>query len=305
MKFILACDESGAKGYADQDEQFPGQIGLFAGLLVPEEILAQAEAALEAAIAPHRGGDGKLHITDLETPAQADLRQRLFDAIRALRLPCFWYAIHVAGYHAHHTIFAGMIADAVKDAAALGGTIQGSKPRSAPGSLHVELFRGLYSHVVAFIEERAPGDVTIEARTDRVDTPIAKSFREEAERLLDRAPRTSTVSGYDRVEKKVVKRQVTFETHWPETLRITTKVISLDLRTVSDADPIVVAADVLANSLHHHLRQRGVNEMYEDLNRPGAVQDHPLARSLDTFWNWGGPDISDRLFRHPKAKPLS
>lgn len=113
------------------------------------------------------------------------------------------------------------------------------------------------------------------------------------------------MSGYNRSEKKVVKRQVTFETHWPESLRITTNITLLNLSTVSDADPIVMAADVLANSLHHHFRQRGANEMYEDLNRPGAVQGHPLARSLDTFWNWGGPDISDRLFRHPKAKPLS
>lgn len=161
MKFILACDESGAKGYADKDEQFPGQIGVFAGLLVPEELLAQAEAALEAAIAPHRGGDGKLHITDLEASAQADLRQRLFEAIQALHLPCFWYAIHVAGYHGHHTRLVGMIADAVKDAAAPGGEIQGPTPRTSLGSLHVELFRGLYSHIVAFIEERAPGDVTI------------------------------------------------------------------------------------------------------------------------------------------------
>ncbi|USU08679.1 hypothetical protein NF700_16700 [Sphingomonadaceae bacterium OTU29MARTA1] len=305
MKFILACDESGAKGYADQDEQFPGQVGVYAGLLVPEEVLAQTEAVLEAAIAPHRGDNGKLHVTDLEKAAQADLRQRLFEGIQALHLPCFWYAIHVAGYGGHHAMFEGMIADAVKDAAALGGAIQGPMPRAAPGSLHVELFRGLYSHIVAFIEERAPGDVTIEVRTDRVDTPIAKSFREEAERLFDTAPRTSTVSGYDRVEKTVVKRQVTFETHWPEALRIATKVTSLDLRTVNDADPMGVAADVLANSLHHHFRQRGPSEIYEDLNRPGAVQGHPLARSLDTFRNWGGSDISDRLFRHPKAKPLS
>lgn len=304
MKFILACDESGAKGYADQDEQFPGQIGVFAGLLVPDEIRARVEAALEAAIAPHRGGDGKLHITDIEATAQADLRQRLFDVIRELHPPCFWYAIHVAGFHAHHAMFARVIAGAGKNSAPLVETIKRREPRVAPGSLHVELFRGLYGHIVAFIEERAPGDVTIEARTDRVDTPIAKSFRQEAERLLDKTPRTSLVSGYDSVENKVVKRQVTFETHWPESLGITTNVVSLDLRTVSDADPIVVAADVLANSLHHHFRQREADEMYEDLNRPNAVQGHPLAQNLDAFWNWGGPDIADRLFRHPKAKPL-
>lgn len=222
------------------------------------------EAALEAAIAPHRGGDGKLHITDMEATAQADLRQRLFDAIRELHLPCFWYAIHVAGFHAHHTMFAGVISDAGKDAALLGGTIKRPAPRVAPGSLHVELFRGLYGHIVAFIEERAPGDVTIEARTDRVDTPIAKSFRQEAERLLDKTPRTSTVSGYDSLENKVVKRQVTFETHWPESLRITTNVVALDLRTVSDADPIVVAADVLANSC-----KRGLTAALRRARSPG------------------------------------
>lgn len=240
----------------------------------------------------------------MNATAQADLRQRLFDAIRELHLPCFWYAIHVAGFHAHHTMFAGLLADAGKDAAPQGGTIKQPAPRVPSGSLHIELFKGLYGHIVAFIEERAPGDVTIEARTDRVDTPIAKSFRQEAERLLDTTPRSSTVSSYDKVENKVVKRQVTFETHWPESLRITTNVVALDLRTVSDADPIVVAADVLANSIHHHFRQRDANAMYEDLNRPDAVQGHPLSQSLDAFWNWGGPDISDRLFRHPKAKPL-
>jgi hypothetical protein len=33
---ILACDESGAKGYADGDEQSPGEVGVFAGIMVPE-----------------------------------------------------------------------------------------------------------------------------------------------------------------------------------------------------------------------------------------------------------------------------
>ncbi|WP_010161903.1 hypothetical protein [Sphingomonas sp. PAMC 26617] len=306
MKFIFACDESGAKGYADQDEQYPGQVGVFAGLLVPESVLAQTETALEAAIAPNRGTDGKLHITGLQAAAQAALRHDLYDAIRRCQLPCFWYAIHVAGFHAHHNWMVGLLDDAAEQARTLGNGVKTGSSREKPDSLHVELFRALYGHMVAFIEERSPGEVEIEARTDRVDTPIAKSFRREADRLLDTAPRKTVASGFDPVANKVIKREIHFDTHWPEELRITTQVKSLDLKIVSDTDPVVVAADVLANSLYHHFRNRGPDELYAELNRPIAVAGHPLAESLDAFCNWGGGDlIGDRMFRHPKAKPIA
>lgn len=304
MKFILACDESGAKGYADQDEQYAGEVGLLAGLLVPDPVLQKTEIALEAAIAPQRGIDGKLHIADLPPPSQAALRQGIFDVIRAERLLCFWYAIHVAGFHAHHKWTQAFLNDAIADASALSNRVKRGSPRENPGSLHGELFRGLYGHIVAFIEERSPGEVEIEVRTDRVDKPIAKLFRLEAERLLDDASRRSLVTGFDTVDQKIVKAEVRFETHWPEELRISTTVKALDLKTVTDADPIVVAADVLANSLCHHFRNRSDAERYGDLNRPSAVAGHPLAQSLDTFWNWGGADlVGDRLFRHPLAPP--
>lgn len=113
-RFILPCDKSGAKGYANQDEQYPGGVGLFAGLLGPDAILSQTEAALESAIAPHRGIDSKLHITAITAPAQAALRHGLFDAIRRCQLPCFWYAIHVAGFHAHHNRMVGLLDDAAE-----------------------------------------------------------------------------------------------------------------------------------------------------------------------------------------------
>jgi len=304
MKFILACDESGAKGYADQDEQYAGEVGVFAGLLVPDPVLQKIEIALEAAIAPHRGIDGKLHITDLPAPSQAALRQGIYDVIRAEQLPCFWYAIHVAGFYAHHKRMQALLNDAAADASAHSARVKTGSPRENPGSLHGELFRGLYGHIVAYIEERSPGEVEIEVRTDRVDKPIAKLFRLEAERLLDDAPRRVVATGFDTVDKKIVKAEARFETNWPEELRFLTTVKALDLKTVNDADPIVLAADALANSLCHHFRNRSDAERYGDLNRPSAVAGHPLAQSLDTFWNWGGADlVGDRLFRHPLAPP--
>jgi hypothetical protein len=32
---VFACDESGAKSYADRDEQLLGEVGVFAGIMVP------------------------------------------------------------------------------------------------------------------------------------------------------------------------------------------------------------------------------------------------------------------------------
>jgi hypothetical protein len=40
---VIACDESGAKGYAGGGEKFDGEVGIFAGLMVPDEILANAQ----------------------------------------------------------------------------------------------------------------------------------------------------------------------------------------------------------------------------------------------------------------------
>ena len=44
---ILACDESGSKGYADQDESTHGETGVFAGLMVPATDLAAIGPAFD------------------------------------------------------------------------------------------------------------------------------------------------------------------------------------------------------------------------------------------------------------------
>tara|TARA_B100001123_G_C15251861_1_gene1003095 strand:- start:485 stop:1063 length:579 start_codon:yes stop_codon:yes gene_type:complete len=191
MKIILACDESGAKGYADKDEQFPGQVGVFAGLFVPEEILPTVEQRLEAAIAPYRDIGGKLHITDLPPKQQDSMRAEIFAAILELKLPCFWHAIHVAGFHSHHLATQKVLSEAHKKRASNPNLrVKVGSPRENPASLHAVLFTGLYGHIVAYIEERCPGPVEIIVRTDNVDAPIAKLFRQKADDLLNTGPRT-------------------------------------------------------------------------------------------------------------------
>ena len=102
---VLACDESGAKGYADQDEAFPGEVGVFAGILIPQqEREAEARPRFQALCDRYRLLSGKLHIADLSPEQQTALRTDVFTAIREMNLPCFWYAIHVSGLQnwVHH-----------------------------------------------------------------------------------------------------------------------------------------------------------------------------------------------------------
>ena len=279
---------------------------MFAGLFVPEEVLSITEQRFERAIAPYRGSDGKLHITDLPSQQQGSMRADIFAAILELNLPCFWYAIHVAGFHSFHRAIQRVLSDARENIAASNPSprVKAGSPRGNPDSLHATLFTGLYGHIVAYIEERRPGPVEIIVRTDNVDAPIAKLFRQKADNLLSREPRTSTATGFDTVTKTVVSAEIRFEAKIPPELQVTTSVDKLTIVPVDDKDPIVVAADVLANSLCHLFHNRPPEELYGDLNRPSAVENHPLLEVLATFSDWGSADISDRMYRHPDAPPL-
>ncbi|MEL6061420.1 MULTISPECIES: hypothetical protein [unclassified Methylobacterium] len=157
-KVILACDESGAKGYADQNETYPGEVGVFAGIMVPDTHLPTVEPVFKSIYDRYKPATGKLHITDLDDAAKAKLRRDIYDAISRLQLPCFWYAIHVAGLHAFHLRHQELRQMAKKMAEeARGGEpprVKRGSPREEPASMHVELFAGLYGHLIAFLEEK-------------------------------------------------------------------------------------------------------------------------------------------------------
>ena len=306
MKVFLYCDESGAKGYADQDETYPGETGVFAGIMVPEEYLAAAKPAFDQIAARYTPASGKLHIADLAPTQQEALRNELFAAIKNTKLPCFWYAIHVAGLHSHHQTFTNIIKQqgealrAARDCAEL--RIKRGSPREKAASMHVELFSGLYSHLVAFLLERKRQGVDIEIRTDQVDTPLVKSFTEVARDLLDNDPSVTKATGYDTVEKKVVTGSVTTTVKWLPELDFSPLVSSLSIMTMPESDGLVLAADVLANSLNYLFKHRDAEALYGPLNRIDTVIGHPLAAHLDAFFNWGGDDaIGDGIYRHPKA----
>lgn len=146
-KVIFACDESGAKGYADRDETYRGEIGVFAGILIPDECLDAALPKFQQIHDRYKPASGKPHISALADHLKEPLRQDVYEAIRDLTFPCFWYAIHVAGLHESHRSME-VIAQTAKERrqeanSGNGPRVKSGSPRSDPASMHVELFSGL------------------------------------------------------------------------------------------------------------------------------------------------------------------
>jgi hypothetical protein len=196
-----------------------------------------------------------LHIADLSPEEQGALRKKVYDVLSGL--PCFYEAIHVQGFHAAYE----GTRELVEKAAELAKTgpssrhseIKVSKPRAEAGSLHVELFLGLYAKILAFCLERRKTDLKIEIRTDRIDGPILEKFHKEAERFLgDKI--TVEVKGWNPSTESVVKGSfsLTFLGE-PSPFLIQECLI----RPAASDDDLVLAADVLANSLNHLFCERG------------------------------------------------
>jgi hypothetical protein len=298
---VLACDESGAKGYADQDEAQVGEVGVFAGILIPQqEREAEARPEFQAIYNRYKPATGKLHIAHLTPKQQETLRQDVYDAVRKWHLPCFWYAIHVAGLHDWHKVYAKLIDDARKAAEALpkgSSDIRRGSPREQPASLHVELFDGLYAHLVAFLAERDCVETVVEIRTDQVDSPIVAQFEHVARRLLSQDPLLSKVKGYNMVTKTPVEGTIEIRIDYPPEMQFASVVKGLTINTTGDGDGYVLAADVLANSLNHLFMHRDASELYGPLNRQEAIAKHPLADCLSSFGDWGTGDLlGDRLY---------
>ena len=101
------------------------------------------------------------------------------------RLPCFYEAIHVQGFHADYERTRELVEKAAelakKGASSRHSEIKVSKPRVEARSLHVELFLGLYAKILAFCLERGKTDSKIEIRTDRIDGPILEKFTRKPE----------------------------------------------------------------------------------------------------------------------------
>src|SRR5438552_4873289 len=162
---VVVCDEAGAKGYADRDEQFPGELGVFAGLLLDANALPPAQSAFDALGQQYASADGKPHITDLRPEQQNALREETFALIRAHDIPCLYEAIHVAGFY-HMFRQQKEVVGRAQQSRQSYIKLPGNLAKALPESLHGTLFQGLYGKIVAFCADRGRTRLPLELRLD-------------------------------------------------------------------------------------------------------------------------------------------
>jgi hypothetical protein len=299
---VIFCDESGAKGYADQSEQIAGETGVFAGYVVRRSDLATVEGELQAALSEFHKEKQKLHIADLSPEEQGVLRERVYDVLG--RLPCFYEAIHVEGFHASYERIRGAVAKAAELAKASASSthseIKVSKRGVEPRSLHVELFLGLYTRILTFCLDQGKTDLKIEIRTDRIDGPILEKFHKEVARFWgDKV--TVEVTGWNLRTESVVKGSFSLTLRGKPSPFLIQECL---IRPGVSDDNLVVAADVLANSLNHLFCERGPEQRCRPLNCNDAISRHSLFASLSSFRRGSSWDFSDSFYAHPKNSTL-
>jgi hypothetical protein len=300
--FCLVIDESGAKGYADQTESKPGEFGVMTGFFIPDCGLDEFRAKLTPIHSQFVSAQ-KAHITDLSEDAQASLRSGVFQILTDLNVEWVYEAVYVQGLHEN-----------AKQIAALTGTADKMRKSRIKISginkhdlLHSELFLGVFGKAVNFGVDKFGRKFALRIITDPVDKPILKKFEAEANGFLRVGQKkTYKQTGYDPATGKV-------HTGW-----LTTQISALgnvidDLSGVSfsievEKPPLILtlAADVLSNSVHHHLQTLQDSKIGTDLNRKEAIGNHPLAAQVCYAWtNSKIRYVADALYGHPDASPGS
>lgn len=297
-KIILVIDESGAKGYSDKKESYPGEVGIMAGFLIPDKHIKEVVNNLEI-IRQRYLTDGKLHITDLDSTQQENLRGNIFEYILKNQIPCIYEAIHVEGFFQQFQFTASLIKQA-KDQHLSKIKIPGNERKEL---LHIELFQGAFGKAIAFCMDFIGNRFLVSVITDQIDEGVKKKFNATASELINSGEDSiHEFKGYDPDKKKVIRgRNMEFKIDNAKKVLGDFSGIKFSIDVEDSA--LTLASDVIANSINHHFKQRIKNGIGSHLNTKKAISGHPLESLF--YGLWESSEINyfpDAIFMHPKQK---
>jgi len=294
-KVFLIIDESGAKGYSDKGETYPGEIGVMAGFLVLEKNIKNVRVDLDSIKAKYLS-DGKVHITDMPPDKQENLRQEIFSYIIDNNLACVFEAIHNEGFFRYFESINKICAEANKQRQS---NIKISN-NEAKELLHEQLFQGAFGKGIALCIDNFGNTFHLSVITDNIDEGIKRRFSVSANELLDFGDKkVRIVTGYDPCNKTVVRGDITTELgNIKDIIDDYSKIrFSIDCEDTG----LTLAADVIANSLNYHFKNRIATELGSPLNTKNALKDFPLQSVM--YGLWESQDLnycSDAFFMYPE-----
>lgn len=275
-KIFLICDESGAKGFSDNQEQHDGQFGIMAGYFLNDSNKDELTEKFGKIYSKYQSeSQEKLHITDLTPEQQESLRNDVFDCFRENNIEYSYEAIYVQGYYESYETIRKIT-------------------KKCEERLHSELFQGLFGKSIAyFMSKYDDENIEIEVVTDTIDDGIKKEFEQRMKELIKPFPFQKTLTSFDKEKQEVKKYSLQMNCDFLNDEITKTK---SDIKIIDNE--LTLIADVLVNSLHYYIKQNVHSDLSLELNSPKAITTFPiscLAYGLSTPQE---PNImSDRLFK--------
>jgi hypothetical protein len=292
------CDESGAKGYADKEEKFLGETGVMAGFVIPSENIDEVRLDLDV-IRKKYISAGKLHITEIPPDNQEKLRNEIFKYFIKRQIPCLYEAIHSQGFHEY--------SKSVKEIKKQAKNLRKSKIKISSSHtkylLHEQLFQGAFGKAVAFCLDYIDENIELNVITDTIDESIRKIFTKTAHKLLnfETTLKSRKVTGFD--PEKEVKVEGVICTNIEDPAGLLGNFSGMSFSIKSEDSSLTLAADIIANSLHYHFRQREDENIVNSLNTNAAINGHPLEQLIYGTWNQSEQNYyADAVFMHPEKQ---
>lgn len=296
-KIYLIIDESGAKGYSDNQEQELGELGLILGYLIPESHIQKVKEELND-IRNKYISQSKLHITDLTSEEQNNLRNDIFYYFQNRQIYFVYEAIHVQGFFNNQQSLLNLINQAKEN----------SNPNISFSNhekkelLHKQLFQGLVGKAIGMCIDRIGNTFHLDIISDNIDESIKKEFIKAIDELVNIGKKsTSHTKAYDRVNEKLVSGAITFEID--NSNNILEDYSNIKYSISCEDTGLTLASDVLANSLYYYFNHRDKNEIGKHLNTKKAVDKFPLKDLI--YGLWEVDDINyyaDAIYMHPEEE---
>ncbi|HCE4735512.1 TPA: hypothetical protein NGU80_004705 [Vibrio parahaemolyticus] len=254
---VLVLDESGAKGYAKNDEKFDGEVGVMAGYLYTEQEIADIERMFGQFTSPFsKSTDGKFHVTDLDELDQKKLRDAIFFAIRKTKMQWFYKAIYSKGFHQSE----------FKEGR--GGQQDNKK------LLHVELFENMLIMSLCMAHSVGKKNLKFLVKTDNIDSGTLKKFESAASFIRDIFLQNEReifryVNDNGKYQKEIAHTSITSDS--------IPKFDNISIEIECELSPLTVAADILANSVNYYLRKKQKDSLGISLNNREVIKAHPVS----------------------------
>ena len=288
---LAFVDESGARGYSRKlTPARDHELGLVCALLVPAPRVEEFRDAFRPGYQRFLDAmpeGAKLHITDAfasgnerwATVARS-VRSEFHKLIGDLEIPVIYEARRLAVDRKSHELTEALISRAK----ATSRSPVAVSDRPSQSTVEESLLVGLSLKLDAFCEDAERQQIDL--LFDALDGKVAQLYRAHIERTRNIGKSTCTVKGWNRETKSRVEAQLSCEAHASFTLN--TRFLG-ELVVAGKADPLVLAADIVANSLYNHLKRLSPAA---PLNNPASIDGWNLEERV-----YGTMDnaISDNL----------